>query len=140
MSFHGPVPALLAGDGLLGHWTFDAVQHGVAADASGAGHQAKVLGPTRTRGRLGDALAFDGRDDYVALGDLGRTDAATIAFWMKAEDVHKTGDWQGLVTSDAWEEGVFHIGVRGGRIDVYWHLGQTRRGALHSGPLKDGAG
>jgi len=138
MSFLVPLPALSAGDDLLGHWTFDAVRGGVAVDASGEDRHAKVHGATQTDGHVSGALMFDGHDDYVALGDLGQFDAVTIAFWMRGENVGKTDDWQGLVTSDGWEEGVFHIGVLGGRVDVHWHLGASRRGRMRSGQLKNG--
>ena len=57
---------------------------------------------------------------------------------MKGRNVGATKDWQGLVTSDAWEEGVFHVPVRKRVIDVYLHLGGARRGRLTSTRLKNG--
>ena len=73
-------------DDLLGHWTFDAPRDNVAKDASSHGRDAKVDGPAVVEGKLGSALRFDGKDDYVVLGDLGEFDAVTVAFWLKAED------------------------------------------------------
>lgn len=128
-----------AAEGPSGHWTFDRLDGESAPNSVAGGRPGVVHGAAEAAGAKDGALIFDGRDDYVALGDLGQFDAATIAFWMKGENVDKADDWQGLVTSDAWEEGVFHVGMRGGRIDVHWHLGGTRRGRLRSGPLKNNA-
>jgi len=138
VSFLAPVSATSAEHGLLGHWTFDAVRDGIAEDSSGEGRHAKVHGATQTEGHVSGALMFDGQDDYVELGDLGEHRAATIAFWMKTDDVDRTGGWQGLVTSDAWEEGVFHIPLGRDFIDVYLHLGDQRRGRLSSSRLAAG--
>ena len=126
-----------AAEGLLGHWTFDGVEGGRAADASRAGRHALVHGATSVDGQAGKALAFDGRDDYVALGDLGVQESATIAFWMRGQDVGKNDDWQGLVTSDDWEEGVFHVGVREGSVSAILHLGDQRRAWLRSPTLEN---
>ena len=129
---------LLAAEGPIAYWTFDSVAGGVAEDVSGGDRAAKIHGAASVEGELGRALAFDGRDDYVALGDLGQFDAVTIAFWMKGQDLSQEDDWQGLVTSDGWEEGMFHIPVRAGKIEVFLHLGEMRRGRLTSRPLKNG--
>jgi hypothetical protein len=122
----------------IGHWALDQSDGQKTADSVGKRIPATVHGPTPVAGIRGGALAFDGRDDYVSLGELGQFEAVTIAFWMKCKDVRKKDDWQGLVTSDGWEEGVFHIPVRAGKIEVYLHLGELRRGRLTSRPLKNG--
>jgi len=124
-------------DGLVGHWTFDAPAANVAQDASGHGWDAKVVGPSAIERKLGGALAFDGVDDYVALGDLGQFEAVTVAFWMKGAKLDADEGFHGLVTSDAWEEGVIHLPVKGGKVDVYLHLGEKARGRLTSRPLKN---
>ncbi|NOX53556.1 MAG: hypothetical protein GXP27_03800, partial [Planctomycetes bacterium] len=97
---------------LIGHWSFDAPLGSAAKDRPAVRQAAKVHGAQRTDGVQGRALQFDGRDDYIALGDFGTRRAVTIAFWMKAEDIARSDDWQGLVSSDAWQRGVLHIGVR----------------------------
>jgi len=130
--------ALMAAEEPIGHWTFDRLDDQTAPNAVANGQPGEVQGATLVAGAKDVALAFDGHDDYVALGDLGQFDAVTIAFWMRGENVHKTDDWQGLVTSDGWEEGVFHIGVRGGGVDVVLHLGEHRRGRLRSRSLRNG--
>jgi hypothetical protein len=120
-----------ADEDLVGHWTFDAA----AADSSGAGRHGTVHGAAAVEGAIGAALQFDGQDDYVALGDLGQHEAVTVAFWMKAADPGSQG-WQGLVTSEAWEEGVLHIPVGRGVVDVYLHMGDDRRGRVSSSKLR----
>ncbi len=135
----GPLVApLLASEEPIAHWTFDRLDGPTASNSAAAGQSAVVNGATCAAGVKGGALAFDGHNDYVALGDFGERDAVTIAFWMKGQDVGKADDWQGLVTSDAWEEGVFHVGVRAGCIDVHLHLGESRRSRLRSRPLNSG--
>ncbi len=126
-----------AAESPIGHWTFDAPADDAARDAAGD-RDAKIHGAVPAPGALGGALAFDGKDDYVELGDLGQVASATIAFWMKADDVARPGGWQGLVTSDAWEEGVFHVPLGRGFIDAYLHLGGKRRGWLSSSRLHSG--
>ena len=127
---------MAAGEDLLGHWTFDDPAAQIADDASGSGHHGKISGAVPSEGVFGRALAFDGEDDCVQLGDLGQFESVTIAFWMKADDVARPGGWQGLVTSDAWAEGVFHIPLGRGVIEVHLHLGDDRRGRLSSSRLK----
>lgn len=128
----------VAAEGPIAHWTFDRLDGQAVSNSAAAAGPGTVHGATPVAGVEGPALAFDGRDDYVALGEVGRFDAVTIAFWMQARDIAKADDWQGLVTSDTWEEGVFHIGVRDGKIDVHLHLGQARRGRLLSRTLRNG--
>jgi hypothetical protein len=122
--------------GLIGHWPLDAVVDGAVRDASGGSHAGRIIGAALAPGRLGKALQFDGRDDHVLLGDLGHVRAVTIAFWCRAENAARDA-WQGLVTSGAWEQGVFHIPLRQSAVDVYLHLGAARRGRLTSPPLKN---
>ncbi|MBL7043826.1 MAG: exo-alpha-sialidase [Pirellulaceae bacterium] len=139
MADDGPgAPGSAAAEQPIGHWTFDRLDGQRAPDSTGNRPPAAVHGATPVAGIQGGALAFDGLDDYVPLGDLGQFDAVTIAFWMKGQDVGKADDWQGLVTSDGWEEGMFHIPMRAGKIEVYLHLGEMRRGRLSSRPLKNG--
>jgi len=107
--------------GLLRHWNFD--------EPASAG--------TVVDGREGKAVELDGVDDHVPLGNLGEHDAVTVAFWMKPADVD-SDQWQALVSSEAWEEGVLHVPMRAGRVDVHMHLGETARGRVQSGIMKQG--
>ena len=73
--------------GLIGNWKLDESAGTVAADASGKGHPGTLLGgPLWTSaGKVGGALAFDGVNDYVNVGNLGAfPSSGTISFWMKS--------------------------------------------------------
>jgi hypothetical protein len=78
--------------GLVGYWSFDDGQGGVAADASPRRHAGRVVGAAWTQGRFGGGLRFDGIDSHVelpstpALDDLQKGDY-TLAAWFKPEGV-----------------------------------------------------
>lgn len=72
--------------GLVGLWSFngDDISGTTAYDRSGSGNNGTLTGgPTKTTGQVGQALSFDGSDDYVALTDIafGGTDPISICFW-----------------------------------------------------------
>ena len=78
--------------GLVGHWTFDGpdlLQN--AVDRSGQGNTGFLTGftsTTTTEGAIGQALDFDGVDDYVDVGDKASLDFGTsidftIGAWIK---------------------------------------------------------
>ena len=78
--------------GLVGWWTMDEKNMaGTSAyDTSGQGNTGTLTaGPVRAAGKLGQALSFDGVDDYVDIGDPanGSLDFGTgdmsISFWEK---------------------------------------------------------
>ena len=84
-------------DGLVGYWTFDGNDlSGVnAADVSGQGnHGVLTNGPVPTIGRIGQALEFDGDDDFVnvsaatSIDDLNNE--LTIAAWIRPDTVGAT--------------------------------------------------
>src|SRR3989344_5727462 len=76
-------------NGLVGHWTFDGPDlKQNAADSSGQGNTGYLTSfdaTTTTRGKLGQALSFDGVDDYVNSGltteEIGAI--TTISLWAK---------------------------------------------------------
>ena len=76
--------------GLVGHWTFDGPDMtSNVADISGQGNNGSLSGQTATstsKGVLGQALEFDGTDDYVDVG-TGPSSVLTVSFWIKADDV-----------------------------------------------------
>jgi len=111
----GAVSADTTSEGLLGHWTFDRLADGRTEDASPNARHAQVHGAIATEGVRGKALGFDGDGDFVSLGDLGEHDAVTMAFWVKGQDDGRRDRWQGLVTSDGWEPGVW-------RVPISWWL------------------
>jgi len=72
--------------GLVGHWTFDGKDMvSNVADVSGNGNHGSLLGQTSTTttaGKVGQALEFDGSDDYVKVSDMGSPQQFTFSFWI----------------------------------------------------------
>ncbi|MFZ3031617.1 MAG: LamG domain-containing protein [Candidatus Moraniibacteriota bacterium] len=76
--------------GLKGYWSFNGkdVSGTTAYDRSGAGNTGTLTnGPTVTDGKVGQALSFDGADDYVNIPDstaldIGDTDDLTLTGWF----------------------------------------------------------
>jgi len=78
-------------DGLTGHWTFDGkdmTQN--VADISGNGYNGYLTGftsTTTTIGKVGQALQFDGVDDYVntntIVTNFFSADTGTISAWLR---------------------------------------------------------
>jgi hypothetical protein len=72
--------------GLVGYWTFDGpdISGTTAYDRSGQGHNGTIEGATKSVGKLGQGLSFDGSNDVVATGsDLIGTNTVTICAWVK---------------------------------------------------------
>jgi hypothetical protein len=79
--------------GLVGWWTFDGPDMLTnVADRSGQGNTGNLIlglsgniSTTTAPGRVGQALSFDGVDDYVSISslNLSGTNVVTLAFWMK---------------------------------------------------------
>lgn len=80
-------------DGLVGHWTFDGPDMDWSAtgaeviDRSGQGNHGAVVSMDSSNaviGKVGQALSFDGDDDYVEIGDeLEWPGALTVSSWHK---------------------------------------------------------
>ncbi len=70
------------GDGLSHYWRLD----GSAADAIGGANGSLVNGPATVLGKYGDALQFDGVNDYAALPDVSYANEFTLSFWFKLAD------------------------------------------------------
>ncbi len=77
--------------GLVGYWSFNApdMAGNTAYDRSGQGNNGTLTGgPTRAIGKIGQALSFDGVNDYVDVGDPAsgvldvQTGDMTISGWI----------------------------------------------------------
>jgi hypothetical protein len=86
-------------DGLVNHWKFDESMGNTANDSAGSQngelHNMTVSG--WISGRTGNALVFDGIDDYMDVPEhygIGGTSARTVSVWIKAA---ATGKPQTLV-------------------------------------------
>jgi hypothetical protein len=89
-------------EGLVGHWSFDGPDMAQGAgnpwalDRSGNGNNGELTnGPRKAVGRIGQALEFDGSDDYVDMGtapdELINIDEKTISLWFRAYTFGTTG-------------------------------------------------
>ncbi len=78
-------------NGLVGYWSFDGpTMSGTSAiDSSGSGNTGTLTnGPVRALGRLGQALNFDGVNDYLDLGNTASLNfdtstSFTLVAWVK---------------------------------------------------------
>ncbi|QQS15436.1 MAG: LamG domain-containing protein [Candidatus Moraniibacteriota bacterium] len=71
---------------LVGHWTFDGtdIQGTTAIDRSSFGNNGTITGATKTIGKLGQALSFNGTSDYVDVGTaLDCSGTKTVSLWFK---------------------------------------------------------
>jgi hypothetical protein len=106
----------------VGHWTFDEGTGTETADASGTGNGGVLIGAgTRwVRGRLGNALRFDGGGGYVSCG-LSRVPGPSLpqalAFWYRVERAPVTDQVLVSLTNDAQKTGV-EAGLRGGKLVI----------------------
>src|SRR3989344_2407947 len=69
--------------GLVGCWSFDG-SYTKASDCSGNNKTGTITGATKTSGKIGQALNFDGADDYVDIG-TGPTVVNSVSFWTYPE-------------------------------------------------------
>jgi len=70
---------------LVGWWKFDEGSGTTATDSSGHGNHGAIMGPAWTAGREGQALNFDGVDDYVRIRAnpaLNNLNALTFGAWI----------------------------------------------------------
>jgi hypothetical protein len=81
--------------GLVGHWTFNGQNMtSNVADSSGSGNNGYLVGQTSTTtviGKLGQALSFDGINDYVSITDNDNLTVTstgfTVAYWVKLDTI-----------------------------------------------------
>lgn len=86
---HNGYTAPIVTDGLVSYWTFDRqdIVGGTVKDVWGE-NDGKIVGaPKIVGGRVGEALEFDGSDDYVDLTNLGnfgeQVGTSTFEAWVK---------------------------------------------------------
>jgi hypothetical protein len=77
---------------LLGYWKFDEGLGELALDSSGYGHTGTIIGAQWVTGKTGQALSFDGIDDYVQIPPamlLDNLEAVTMMAWVRPRvDAH----------------------------------------------------
>ena len=96
--------------GLVGAWSFDGPDMSLtkAHDRSGNGNDGVLTnGPRTALGRIGQALEFDGVDDYVTTSDIAAMDdqtAFTVSQWVY---LNSTADDQTFTGKNAGGVGLF---------------------------------
>jgi len=92
---------VLTPDGLVGLWPFDEGTGSTAYDSSGNGNTGTLVnGPLWMAGKFGNALSFDGLDDYVDCGtNVVITTAITIEAWIKPDTF---GDYEAIIANFKW--------------------------------------
>ena len=81
-------------NGLVGYWTFDGkdIYSTTALDRSGSGNNGTLTnGPVPTLGKIGQALSFDGSNDYVDVGTMSGIDVSTVTYSAWVYPINTTG-------------------------------------------------
>ena len=84
---------VLVSDGLVAYYAFDESSGTTASDSSGNDLDGTVYGATSVTGKVGNALEFDGTNDYVGIpasgeaapAEIANLDTGSIAVWFKYE-------------------------------------------------------
>lgn len=115
--------ALGLSNGLVGYWTFDGNDTGEfkTTDKSGnKNHGTLTNGPAKTEGKLGQALSFDGVNDYVDAGNNSNmrfTSNFSVSLWVNPSTAGSGGQVIGKWASD---------NTKGWAIDVgYYHTNEV---------------
>ncbi|MBU4122855.1 hypothetical protein KJ959_04155 [bacterium] len=96
-------------EGLVARWNFDEGSGNILNDKSGKGNDGTIYGASWDEGKYGQALNFDGSNDYVDCGsepDLLPTNSVTYSLWVNPAvmDVNR-----GIVVSDTKYNGGFNL-------------------------------
>jgi len=115
-------------DGLLGFWTMDRedIKGNVARDVSGNNNHGEMGGdPEIVKGKIEEALHFDGEDDYVGIPDLGNEPSVSVEVWAIIEQPF--ADIRGMVSTfdpPQWKAGTVHFKFEAGNIDILKNDGE----------------
>jgi RHS repeat-associated protein len=101
-----------ATDGLVAAYGFGEGSGTAVADRSVEGNDGTISGAAwSASGRHGDALSFDGVDDYVEIphdDSLDITGELTLSAWVKLDEVD-TGRWQDIVFKERGSDGSYAL-------------------------------
>ncbi len=132
----------------VGYWRFDEATGDSTSDGSASANNGTLInGPSRLLGtngaRAGNALTFDGVNDFVATEkNLGTwlNGAATLATWIRTTQVGNNTFWQA--------PGITGVEQAGGGDDIFWGwldasgrigiLAGNTAGAKSAQPINDG--
>ncbi len=112
---------------IAGAWLFDEGNGGEAKDISNNKNDGMLVGdPQWVDGKFGEALDFNGTNDYVEIPDnasLDITDNITITAWIfkRSDDIHGgtiVSKWK--QTGDVWAYVLYGLGDSGGGFRLRW--------------------
>lgn len=115
-------------DGLVAYWKFDA-EANPQPDASGNGKNAEVKGASWTpKGKLGGALAFDGRDDHLVLphGFSDFTRGMTLALWAYPTSNGRYARFIDFGNGEARDNILFLRRDTSADLDLHFYRGKAR--------------
>ncbi len=118
-------------DGLVGLWSFDGkdISGTTAYDRSGQGNNGTITGAKPTIGKIGQALEFDGTNQYVIINDSDNLDVTkiTMSAWVKGNS------WAGADRRGVIIKGTYYLTiVPTGKIEVFAY-GKSPAGYHSSG-------
>lgn len=76
-------------ENLIGYWSMDidAIEGNIVKDISGRENHGTIIGdPQVVKGKIGEALTFNGVDDYITLPDMGIHPQVTVEIWASLDD------------------------------------------------------
>ena len=107
---------------IVGMWLFDEGKGKVAEDSSGNDNAGKIMGAKWVKGKVGNALSFDGKDNYV-LVDIGGSvpQSITLAAWIYpiVGGVVLSEVGQGVINS-GWHDSQMEVLVSGEIKVGFW--------------------
>ena len=136
----GPVKAQVVMEGLVSYWTFDEsdIDGETVTDVWGDNDGTIVGDPEIAEGKIGDALKFDGTNDYVDCGDDASLDFGqgefTVGTWFRTtgagmQRILNSGHYgwtDGYVFGTGWwVPGAVTLGVGAGGVDANGTLPHT---------------
>ena len=110
------LPASVVTDGLVSYWTFDKayIVNDTVKDVWGDNNGTIIGNPKVVPGKIGEALEFDGADDFVnltTLGDFGRRiGTSSFEAWIKTTNKK---DWMTLINTHGVESPCWGIELNG---------------------------
>jgi len=117
--------------GLVGYWNFDEGKGETTKDRSQYGNDGKISGATWAKGVIGNALEFNGKNDYFNMRSpvSGSNKAVSVEAWVKpiGNNVNANLIVAGPESLD------FGIWIQGGRLFAgFWNSEGTQNSAISS--------
>jgi catechol 2,3-dioxygenase-like lactoylglutathione lyase family enzyme len=110
------------GQSIIGDWKFEESEGDTAVDSSGLDNDGTIVSAVRTQGPSGQALSFNGIDDYVDVLPATSFGAQqfTVAAWLNPQSGTRTCAYMRRV-------GGWHIRTSGGEWDIILEGGDRIR-------------